>query len=64
MTKIDILNRGEFVDRLLRLVENISDKKSTTCFAINGAWGCGKSFVLDMFEEKLNVIQSEDTFTD
>ena len=64
MTKIDILNRDEFVDRLLRLVENISDKKSTTCFAINGAWGCGKSFVLDMFEEKLNVIQSEDTFTD
>lgn len=64
MDKIDILNRDEFVAQLVSLVENISDNKTSTCFAINGAWGSGKSFVLDMFEEQLSVIQSEATFND
>ena len=64
MTKIDILNRDKFVDDLLRIMENISDNKVSTCFALNGAWGSGKSFVLDMFEEKLGQIQSEETSTD
>jgi hypothetical protein len=45
-------------------MNNISSNKASTCFAINGSWGCGKSFVLDMFEEQLNVIQSEETYTD
>lgn len=60
MNKIDILNRGEIVNQLIRLIENISDNKTTTCFALNGSWGCGKSFVLDMLEEKLEALQSEE----
>lgn len=64
MEKLDILNRNVFVEQLLYLMENISSNKSSTCFAINGTWGCGKSFVLDMFEEQLGMIQSEETFTD
>lgn len=64
MNKLDILNRDAFVEQLLRLMDNISSNKASTCFAINGAWGCGKSFVLDMLEEQLNVIQSEETYTD
>ena len=64
MDKLDILNRDEFVEQLLHLMDNISSNKSSTCFAINGPWGCGKSFVLDMFEEQLSVIQSEETYTD
>ena len=64
MNKIDILNRGKFVDDLLQVMENISDNKASTCFALNGAWGSGKSFVLDMFEEKLGEFQSEETSTD
>lgn len=64
MDKLDILNRDEFVEQLLKLVENISSNNASTCFAINGPWGCGKSFVLDMFQEKLEQIQSEETFTD
>lgn len=64
MNKLDILNRDAFVEQLLRLMDNISSNKASTCFAINGPWGCGKSFVLDMFEEQLNVIQSEETYTD
>lgn len=64
MEKIDILNREEIVEQILRLVENISANKTTTSFAINGVWGCGKSFVLDMFEEQLSRYQSEETATD
>lgn len=61
MEKLDILNRDEFVDRLLKLIENISANKASTCFALNGAWGCGKSFVLDVLEDRLKPIQSPDT---
>lgn len=64
MEKVDILNRGELIDQLLRLMEQISSNKASTCFAINGTWGCGKSFVLDLFQEQLEQIQSEETFTD
>lgn len=64
MDKLDILNREEFVNKLVNLTENISATRTSTSFAINGAWGSGKSFVLDMYEEILNEIQSEKTATD
>lgn len=64
MDKLDILNRDAFVEQLLKLVGNISENRSAACFAINGAWGCGKTFVLDMFQERLEQIQSEKTLTD
>lgn len=62
--KLDILNRSEFVNQLIKLVENIPVNKTSTCFALSGKWGCGKSFVLDMFEEEISRIQSEKTATD
>ena len=64
MEKLDILNREEFVDKLVNLTENISANRTSTSFAINGVWGCGKSFVLDMYEERLAEIQSEETAMD
>ena len=64
MEKIDILSRAEFVNRLVTLTENVSNAKTNASFAINGAWGSGKSFVLDMYEERLNEIQFEQTATD
>lgn len=64
MNKLDILNRGDFIERLLKLIENISSNKSSTSFAINGTWGCGKSFVLELFQERLEQIQSEETHTE
>ena len=64
MEKLDILNRDTFVEQLLRLMDNLSSNKVSTCFAINGTWGCGKSFVLDLFQEQLEQIQSEETRTD
>ena len=64
LDKLDILNREEFVDKLVTLTKNISANKTSASFAINGVWGCGKSFVLDMYEERLNAIQSEETGND
>lgn len=64
LEKIDILNRGQFIEQLVNLVQNIPDNRSSVTFAIDGKWGCGKTFVLDMFEEKLSEIQSEKTATD
>lgn len=64
MNKLDVLNRYEFVCKLVNLVENIETTNTSVTFALNGKWGSGKSFVLDMFEEELSRIQSEETATD
>ena len=61
MDKLDILNRDEFVEQLVQLTENIAKNKKSVTFAIDGDWGCGKSFVLDVYENKLEQIQSEET---
>ena len=61
MDKLDILQRDEFVKQLERMIENISENKASTCFAINGKWGCGKTFVLDMLQKRLEEKQSEQT---
>lgn len=63
MEKIDILGRESFVEHLMKLMNNITETKSSTCFAINGAWGCGKSFVLDLFEQQLNQFHSEENMS-
>ena len=47
MSKIDVLNRQEFVDQLIALTENIAKGKRSATFAIDGLWGTGKSFVLN-----------------
>ena len=64
MERLDILNRGAFVEQLTSLVQNISENKASSCFAINGIWGSGKTFVLKMLQEQLEQIQSEETFHD
>lgn len=59
--KQDILNRQDYVDDLINIVETIADKHDSYCFAINGKWGIGKTFVLEMFEEKLKNIPAIET---
>ena len=61
--ELDILNRKEFVNQLTTLIENISANRSSTRFAINGTWGSGKTFVLDMLQEQLGIIQCKETST-
>ena len=64
MDKLDILNREEFVEKLFNLTQQLSFTKKNATFAIDGSWGVGKSFVLDMYEEKLSQEQSEETNKD
>lgn len=58
-TKIDILNRDEFINRVIQLVNLISSNKGNMTFAINGAWGCGKTFVLEEIERRLSEDESK-----
>lgn len=61
MLKKDILNRQEYVDKLIEIVNCLSEKKSSFCFSIDGKWGAGKTYILDMFEEQVEKLQSEET---
>ena len=63
MEKIDILNRDSDVERIQSIIQIVSERKGNTSFAINGDWGSGKSFVLNMMEESLELIQNEETAT-
>lgn len=59
--KLDVLDRGGFIEKLMNLVKIISENKQGCCFGLNGLWGSGKSFVLEKFEEEIKKIQSEET---
>ena len=49
----DLLARDGFVDLAFQVAEKFSDWKKTACYAINGPWGAGKTYVLDKLEQKL-----------
>lgn len=48
---IDLLARSTFVDNLVNIAGILARNEKSVCYAINGSWGVGKSFVLDMFEK-------------
>lgn len=58
--KIDVLNRQEFVMRLVSIVRQLADSGNGCTFAIDGLWGSGKSYVLDMLENEINLFQHPD----
>lgn len=62
--RLDILNRENFVENVIKIVNQLSDIRKGCCFTIEGGWGVGKTFVIEEIEEKLKVIQSEDTGKD
>ena len=49
----DKIGREEIVNKICGLVDSLQ-KDQNFCLSINGAWGSGKSFVLQMIEEKLS----------
>ena len=51
--KIDILNREEFIKHVVTVVNKIAANKGHMTFAVNGEWGCGKTFVLHKIQEQL-----------
>ncbi len=60
---IDVLGREEFTQRIFDMMVRASNKGQSLSFAIDGEWGVGKSFVLDLLCEKLKDEQSEETNT-
>lgn len=49
----DKIGRKEIVDKICKLVDNLT-KGKYFCAALDGQWGSGKSFVLEMIEETLS----------
>ena len=63
-SKEDVLNREPFVKQIVDLTKIISEKHKNCCFAIEGEWGSGKSFVLEKIQKCLQEEQTEATHTD
>ena len=59
LSEIDILNRQEFIDKIIATVEYHSKNNLKASFSIQGEWGCGKSWILDRVFESLYDIQDE-----
>ncbi|MBC8616053.1 MAG: P-loop NTPase fold protein [Ruminococcus sp.] len=57
--KEDVLNREEFINKVINLIRTITENNKSCSFAIDGQWGSGKSFVLDKIKTKLEDEQSE-----
>lgn len=54
---VDILDRQELVGRILNLLKTLSGIRSSCTFALNGPWGSGKSFILNILEQQLREYQ-------
>ena len=52
----DKIGRQEIVDKICGIVDSLK-KDGNVCVAIDGSWGSGKSFVLDMIENQLSKTQ-------
>lgn len=52
----DKIGRQETVDKICGLVDSLQ-KNQNFCLSLNGAWGSGKTFVLQMIEEQLSKKQ-------
>lgn len=53
MEKADLLGRNDFIEMLEQIVLNKVDKLEGLSLAIDGKWGCGKSFIIRELEKKL-----------
>ena len=52
MIKPDLIGREDIVNKLCSNVEKLNYSEHA-CIALNGVWGCGKSYVMDMVYERL-----------
>ena len=49
----DILQREEFIDRVLTIINSCKEQPRSLSFSIDSGWGYGKSFILDRVQEQL-----------
>lgn len=62
--RLDLLNRENFVENVIKVINQLSENRKGCCFAIEGSWGVGKTFVIEEIEEQLKLIQLEETNDD
>lgn len=58
----DYLKREQVLKDLTLVVDKLSRIKRGATFALDGSWGSGKSFLLDMFEETIAKTQDENSY--
>ena len=51
---LDILGRDEFVDNCSMLIDTVFDTTESAFIMIDGQWGVGKTFVMNMLDKKLS----------
>lgn len=61
MNELDILNRSPIVERIIEVLHGISVNKQSMTFSLNGKWGSGKSFVLNMLANRIKE-ENENSF--
>ncbi len=61
---IDILDRDSIVQGLEQILLVLSENREGKAFALDGKWGYGKSYILDMLERELQCVQNEETGDD
>lgn len=61
---IDILDRDEIIDKLMNFINHLSYNSKNCCFAIDGRWGSGKTYIIQRLEDRLREEQSEKTNDD
>lgn len=64
LQRVDLLGRQGFIDQLHEIVSVLAKNKKNMCYSINGQWGIGKSYVLDMFEEQAQQIRQDGAVKD
>ena len=52
-TEQDRLNRTDFVETLEKIIEKKFNDLEGFSFAIDGRWGCGKTFIVNMLQERI-----------
>lgn len=60
MNDIDVLDRKEFVDKVIQIIEYYSNKSQSVSFSIQGDWGSGKSWIINKVYNELYDIQDFD----
>ena len=60
-TNEDLLDRQDFIDKMITVTEIQAQNKRNACYAIDGRWGVGKSYVLEMYKERIKMIRNEES---
>lgn len=55
-TKIDLYDRDEVVNNIVELIDGIFKATQSAFIMIDGTWGSGKTFVVDMLGEKIEQL--------